>query len=318
MTASAAPASAGGIPAGATIVAEYVLEPTTGKALPVPRGQVIHVEQVADGQCLDFNAYNLHDHKEYFHSLRTMGLEGAWPTTGSHLWSNPGRERPLLTIIADTVSCNDLFGARCSAFLSEYRYGMPYNTNCQDIFSEAIREWRLTPDDVHDSFNGFMNTTFGPDGRMELHKNPARIGDYLELLAQTDLLAVTVACGGSYGPVSNFETKGLKVVIYEATEEQKGRWLLPEGPPLRSQRTAVDFAVKEIWPKRALERDASYVPTWPWLPDVKARTDIPMSLSNEEMGLVDALAATGEWGDTPGDVVRAVFMTWWMQQRPRR
>src|SRR6266508_4113896 len=111
---------------------------------------------------------------------------------------------PELTIVADTAGQNDLFGARCSAFINEYRYGLPYLSNCQDIFAEAIREWRLTPDDVHDSFNGFMNTTFDPStGRYTTTRNYATIGDYLDLLAQTDILAVTVCCGHSYGAVSN-------------------------------------------------------------------------------------------------------------------
>ena len=47
-------------------VQQYVLEPTTGKAIPVLRGQVLRIKQVGKGQCLDFNAFNLHDYKEFF------------------------------------------------------------------------------------------------------------------------------------------------------------------------------------------------------------------------------------------------------------
>ena len=49
--------------------------PGTGKALPVMRGQILRFEQLGNGQCADFNAFNLHDHKEYFHTGRTRHLK---------------------------------------------------------------------------------------------------------------------------------------------------------------------------------------------------------------------------------------------------
>ena len=38
------------------LVDEYTMEPTTGRGVPVKRGQVLRIEQVGKGQCLDFNA----------------------------------------------------------------------------------------------------------------------------------------------------------------------------------------------------------------------------------------------------------------------
>jgi Domain of unknown function (DUF1989) len=37
------------------------LEPITGKALPLRRGEILRIEQAEGGQCVDLNAYNLHD-----------------------------------------------------------------------------------------------------------------------------------------------------------------------------------------------------------------------------------------------------------------
>ena len=151
-------------------VQQYVLEPTTGKAIPVLRGQVLRIKQVGKGQCLDFNAFNLHDYKEFFHCGRTRHMHGLNPTKGDHLWSAPPRDRIMFTILEDTVGTNDVNYPRCSAFLFEYQFGFeghPAHSNCHDILAEAIREWGLTPDDVHDSFNGFMHT--GAQRRKALH-----------------------------------------------------------------------------------------------------------------------------------------------------
>ena len=84
-------------------VQQYVLEPTTGKAIPVLRGQVLRIKQVGKGQCLDFNAFNLHDYKEFFHCGRTRHMHGLNPTKGDHLWSAPPRDRIMFTILEDTV-----------------------------------------------------------------------------------------------------------------------------------------------------------------------------------------------------------------------
>src|SRR6476620_11223665 len=44
---------------------EHRLEPVTGKAVPVMRGEVLRISQTSGGTCADFNAFNLHDYKEF-------------------------------------------------------------------------------------------------------------------------------------------------------------------------------------------------------------------------------------------------------------
>ena len=91
-------------------------------------------------QCADFNCFNLHDYKEFFHTGRTRHLHGLHPGKGDFLWSAPPRERPMMAIIADTVGTNDVLYPRCSGYLFEYHYGLPVHTNCHDIQAEAQRE----------------------------------------------------------------------------------------------------------------------------------------------------------------------------------
>ena len=146
------------------LVQELVIQPGTGKAIEMRRGQVLRIAQTAGRQCADFNCFNLHDYKEFFHTGRTRHLHGMHPTKGDFLWSAPPRERPMMAIIEDTVGTNDVLYPRCSAFLFEHQYGLAVHTNCHDIQAEAQREYGLTPDDVHDSFNFFMHTGISSDG----------------------------------------------------------------------------------------------------------------------------------------------------------
>src|SRR5260370_1031675 len=42
---------------GRQVISELVLEPGTGKAIELLKGQILRVEQVEGGQCADFNAF---------------------------------------------------------------------------------------------------------------------------------------------------------------------------------------------------------------------------------------------------------------------
>ena len=198
-----------------TLFERHKLQPATGKAIQVLRGQILTVEQIADGQCLDLNVFSLTDPREHFHSGRTRGIGGVNPSIGAHLWSAPPRERPMMTIIEDTVGTNDVNFSRCSAFLYEFHYGFTdpvAHSNCHDCFTDAIRAWGLESDDVHDSFNGFMNTRI-VNGRLGIDRMLARKGDRLSFLAQMDVLAVVVCCGGDLGATNNYELKGLEASV---------------------------------------------------------------------------------------------------------
>jgi uncharacterized protein YcgI (DUF1989 family) len=82
---------------------EWILEPGTGKAIELRAGQILRIEQVEGGQCVDFNCFNLHDYKEFMHCGRTRTVHGFNPSTGTFLWSAPPRERAMLYILEDTV-----------------------------------------------------------------------------------------------------------------------------------------------------------------------------------------------------------------------
>lgn len=292
------------------LIRELTIEPGTGKALELRRGQLLRIAQTSGRQCADFNCFNLHDYKEFFHTGRTRHLHGLHPTKGDFLWSAPPRERPMMAIIEDTVGTNDVLYPRCSAFLFEHQYGLPVHTNCHDIQAEAQREYGLTPDDVHDSFNFFMHTGVGTDGHPFIAKNSAGPGDYVELLALIDVLAVPNVCGADVMMTSDFELKPLKLTVFEASQAD---WAgVSEPPRLRNQRNPLQFKVKTIKADRELHRDPAYSPEFTNVPI--EITDVDVELSAEETGWLSQLAATGQYGDTDAEVLRYVFFTWWIEQ----
>lgn len=291
------------------VLQTLTLEPGTGKAIELLAGQILRIEQVEGGQCVDFNAFNLHDYKEFMHCGRTRTVHGFNPTEGTFLWSQPPRERALLYILKDTVKRNDVLFPRCSAYLYESAYGFHDHTNCHDIQSEAQREYGLTPDDVHDSFNFFMNTEIGPDGKATITRQSSRAGDHVDLLALTDVLAVPNVCGADVMRTSNFSLKPIKLTVFEATEADLAA--VPKTPILRSQRTPADFRQPVIKADRELTRDPTYTPAFT---NVPIRTEeLSIELSPEESDAFDALRLP-LYGDDDGAALRDLLFTWWEER----
>ena len=291
------------------VLLDFVLEPGTGKALEVRKGQIIRLEQIEGGQCLDFNCFNLHDYKEYFHTGRTRTLHGLHPTAGDFLWSAPPRERAMMFIAADTANANDVMFPRCSANLYESLYGFCTHTNCQDIQAEAQREYGLTPDDVHDSFNLFMCTGVDENARPYITRQASRPGDHVDLLALMDVLAVPNICGADIMRTSNFSLKPARISILQATEEDLAA--VPALPSWRTQRTVADFRQKQIRVERELRRDTSYVADFANAPIQTSLLDVP--LDEEEQALFDRLKRS-ELYDGDGAALRDILFSWWEEE----
>lgn len=292
------------------LVGEWVLEPGTGKAIEVPASHVLRIEQIEGGQCVDFNAFNLHDYKEYLHCGRTRTVHGFNPTAGAFLWTAPPRERAMFYILADTVGRNDVLFPRCSAYVYESTYGFRSHTNCHDIQAEAQREYGLTPDDVHDSFNLFMFTEVQAGGKVLISRQTSRPGDHVELLALFDTLAVPNICGADVMRTSNFFLKPVKVQLFAAAGDDLAR--VPPVPALASQRTPADFRNATIKADRELRRDAGYRPQFLGTP--LAVEEVVVELDDGELAALDAYAHAALYAGDRGAVLRDVFFSWWEER----
>jgi uncharacterized protein YcgI (DUF1989 family) len=292
------------------LVGEWLLPPGTGKAIEVPARHVLRIEQVDGGQCVDFNAFNLHDYKEFMHCGRTRTVHGFNPGVGDFLWSAPPRERAMFYLLADSVGRNDVLFPRCSAYVYESTYGFRHHTNCHDIQAEAQREYGLTPDDVHDSFNLFMATEVLAGGQVVISRQDSQPGDHVELLALIDTLAVPNVCGADVMRTSNFFLKPVKVLLYTASDDDLGR--VPATPVLASQRTPADFRNPVIKADRALRRDASYEPQFLGTP--LTVEEVVVELSDEELAWLDGYEHAGLYRGDRGAVLRDIFFSWWETQ----
>jgi uncharacterized protein YcgI (DUF1989 family) len=291
------------------VLFEWTMQPGTGKAIELLAGQILRIEQIEGQQCVDFNCFNLHDYKEFMHCGRTRTVHGFNPSKGSFLWSAPPRERALLYILDDTYGRNDVLFPRCSAYVYETAYGFDVHTSCQDIQAEAQREYGLTPDDVHDSFNLFMCTEVTLDGRATITRQDTKPGDYVDLLALVDTLAIPNVCGADVMRTSNFALKPIKLTVFEATDADMAG--VPKVPKVRSQRTPKDFRNAAIKATRELTRDPTYKPEFINVPIVLQ--DLVVELSAEEVSMLEKVRLP-HYGANDGAALRDVFFSWWEER----
>ena len=303
------------MPSYGTLKEEHVLQPVSGKALPVLRGEVLRIIQEEGEQCVDFNAFNLHDYKEYMGISNTRSRQKFRLKKGDMVWTVSPRDRPMYLILEMPATCvTDVLGGRCKAsnFVS---LGFDLHTNCQDTLAAAIGEYDLTPDDVHDSFNLWMNTEWDSTGTSWITKNTGRRSDYVDLLAIFDTLAVAAQCGsGDTGPISNYSLKPIRLQIYHASDETLH---LVESIESRhngipGQRTPVDFKVNKIKSDRELHQNPNYVPEFINYP-LKTRA-IPVELNEEDLAKAEAMVAKG-FAKNVAECLRVALMMWYARNR---
>ncbi len=186
--------------------------PRDAAAIRVAAGQVLRIHCPTGPQVGDLNLFNAHDLSERFYSGKTRALHGTHVTTGDRLWSCFPYLRPMATITHDTLGwygrdafgggVHDVIGTRCDPYTARLLGGGDYHHCCHSNLTRALcaatgLSLHAAEAQVHDVLNVFMCTGFTADtGQYFMKASPVRAGDYLDLLAEIDLLAVMSACPG--------------------------------------------------------------------------------------------------------------------------
>jgi len=236
---------------------------------------------------------------------------------GTIIWSGSPRARPIQAILDHSPGLDQYYqGHRCNGLLNEIEYGFIDHPCCQDTFAEAIREYGLTPDDVHDSYNLWMRTNVTADGRREMHWNRAKAGDYVDLLSVIDTLSVPVICGIDTIPLNNYGPGSIRLQVFEASPSTKELVdvIQKRFGIFHAQKTPRDFKIKEIRVERELKRDPSYLPDY--LPK-PAESTIEVNLTPQVDQMLDTLLATGEYLEKKEHALLNCFLRYYDVAWPR-
>ena len=183
------------------------IEPRSGVAFRLDRGQFLRVIDPKGVQVSDLLAYNAADVREAISNGRTFDYEETIAlSTGNRLWSN--RSNPMLEIVEDTVGRHDFLLTPCSEATFRHFYpDQPVHRGCFGNLAAALGPYGVEPDMIPCAFNLFMNVQVGSEGRISVEPPTSRPGDFIVMRAEMDLIVGLTACsayasnGGSFKPI---------------------------------------------------------------------------------------------------------------------
>jgi uncharacterized protein YcgI (DUF1989 family) len=191
---------------------ERIVDAGTAATVFLQAGDLLSLEQIAEGQCVDVNVFALEDPSQHFSAARTRAMYGLHPSVGAVLWSTPP-ERPLMTIVSDTASDHDLSFPACSAFEYEDLAGLAGHPNCHDLLAAAIAASECGPAPAHDPLNLWLPSEVDPGGILRSWPVAARRGDFVELQASTYVLAVICPCPDDLFGSSQYDPSAIRLRV---------------------------------------------------------------------------------------------------------
>ena len=181
----------------------------------IEKGQMLRIVDLEGKQAVVFLCYNANDYDDRYAAADTMKINetGIYLTTGTVLYSVG--LTPLFTIIADTCGKHDTIGGCCSAELNSFRYGVGHQPNCQENFLQELEIYGLGKSNLAANVNFFMYVPVSPEGEMDMGPSISKPGDYVDLRAETDALAVISNCPQINNPVNDYNPTPVRVIIWK-------------------------------------------------------------------------------------------------------
>jgi urea carboxylase-associated protein 1 len=191
---------------------------------PVRKGQTLRIVDLEGNQAVDTLFYNAADPEDRYSATETILAQGnLFLSAGTRLMSSEGNA--LLTITADTCGRHDTLGGACSAESNSVRYALEkrHMHNCRDTFllqlaccdhpeSGARHPWGKR--DIAHNINFFMNVPVTPDGALTFADGVSEPGKYVELRAETDVIALISNCPQLNNPCNAYNPTPVRLLIW--------------------------------------------------------------------------------------------------------
>jgi len=185
----------------------------------IRRGQYLRIVDLHGNQAVDTLFYNLQDYADRYSAQDTIRSQAnLYLTTGTRLMSNIGTV--LLTIVADTCGRHDTLGGACANESNMVRYAIEkrHMHACRSSFLKAVLEWDhgMTKRDIANNINFFMNVPVTPEGKLTFEDGISEAGRYVEMRAETDVLALISNCPQLNNPCNAYNPTPVEVLIWDA------------------------------------------------------------------------------------------------------
>ena len=185
----------------------------------IKAGQILRIVDSYGQQAVDTLFYNAHNFAERYSAQDTLRVQGsAYVTNGTQIVSNEGRT--MLRMIADTCGQHDTSAGACSCEANTVRFGhhTKFLHACRENFLLEVSKYGMSKRDIVPNINFFMNVPVMPSGELAIVDGLSRPGDYVEMVAEMDVLCVISNCPQINNPCNGFNPTPLQVLIWDIPE----------------------------------------------------------------------------------------------------
>jgi urea carboxylase-associated protein 1 len=196
------------------IVSSELIAARAGWSREIAAGQVLRLVDLEGRQAVDFLCYSARDYEDRYAAADTMKLNGSiFIGKGTVLYSV--NCNPMFTVVEDLCGLHDTIGGCCSSALNRKRYGKPEDPSCRQNFLAELARYGMGPRDMVANVNFFMYVPVGADGAVDVGPGRSGPGDYVDLRAEMDVLAVISNCPQVNNPVNDFKPTPVRAILYQ-------------------------------------------------------------------------------------------------------
>jgi urea carboxylase-associated protein 1 len=183
----------------------------------IRRGQFFRIVDLHGNQAVDTLFYNARDLSDRYSAQDTIRAQhNIYLTTGTRLMSANGTV--LLTIVADTCGRHDTLGGACANESNMVRYSLDkrHMHACRSSFLKAVMESGVMDKrDITSNINFFMNVPVTPEGKLTFEDGISKPGKYVEMRAETGVLALISNCPQLNNPCNAYNPTPVQVLIWD-------------------------------------------------------------------------------------------------------
>jgi len=207
-------------PKGYRLTSSVVVDPGGSWGALLAQGERVRFVDIEGRQAVDFLCYNAADTRDRYNAANTMKMaENVFLNAGTVFYGEYATA--LMTIVASSCPNHDTIGGCCSVEMNLLRYGRRTHS-CRANFIHELAKFGMGEADIVANVNFFMRVPVGRDGHMAIADSPSRAGDFVDVEALTDVIAVISNCPQKYNPACGYHPSPVRVETYAKQRVSRG------------------------------------------------------------------------------------------------
>ena len=208
-------------PKGYTLITSVIVDPGGSWGARLAQGELVRFVDMEGQQAVDFLCYNALDARDRYNAANTMKMaENVYINQGTVLYGEYATA--LMKVVTSSCPNHDTIGGCCSVEMNWLRYGRRTHS-CRANFLHELSKFGMGEADIVANVNFFMSVPVDRDGRMAISDSPSKAGDFVDVEALTDVIAVISNCPQKYNPACGYNPTPVRVETYAKPLARKTR-----------------------------------------------------------------------------------------------